>query len=93
MHDQAKRLLAVEEKAREELDANFIPEQEEGALSGGESDSDSHDEDEDPAKDVLDVMKERQYGTRRSERKRSQTALFGYALNSQQIDMTDDSDA
>lgn len=92
VHDQAKRLLAVEEKARDELDANFVPEEEEGTTPS-DCDSESDFDDIDDIKDVLDVMKQRQYGTRKSERKRPQTALFGYTLNSQQIAMTDDSES
>jgi hypothetical protein len=42
---------------------------------------------------VLDVMKERQYGQRKSTRKRSQPAISGYVLNSSQLAMTEDSES
>ena len=44
-----------------------------------ESDSDN-EEDED--KDVLDILKERRFGARKSERKRKQASMFGYVVNS-----------
>jgi hypothetical protein len=48
---------------------------------------------EDEEKDELDVMKERQYGSRKSARKRSQPAVSGYMLNSSQIHLTEDSES
>jgi hypothetical protein len=55
--------------------------------------SSSDDESEDDEKDELDVMKTRVFGTRRSNRKRSAFASFGFQLNSQQIAMSEDSEA
>jgi hypothetical protein len=86
VHDQAKRLLVLEEVLKDELDRAFVPPESESA-----DESSSSEEDED--KDVLDVMKERQFGARQSTRKRSAPKPFGYALNSQQIALSDDSAA
>jgi hypothetical protein len=55
-----------------------------------EEESDTEEEDDD--KDELDVMKERAYGTRKSERKRTAPIAFGFQINSQQIAMSEDSD-
>lgn len=89
VHDQVKRLQAVEEVAKAELDRALVPE-------GDEPDGDyssSEEEEEDEEKDELDVMKERQFGTRRSERKRNSVKAFGYQLNSQQVALSEDSEA
>jgi hypothetical protein len=39
----------------------------------------------DEEKDVLDVMKERRYGTRKSERKRKEIQRTGFFLGSNQV--------
>ena len=46
----------------------------------------------DEDKDVLDVMKQRQYGNRKSTRKRTEPAAAGYMFNSSQIALTEDSE-
>jgi hypothetical protein len=87
VHDDAKRVQVLEEVAKNELDRAFVPEEEEKEENYSSSSSDEDDE-----KDVLDVMKERQYGVRRSTRQRAAAKNFGFQLNSQCIAMTDDSD-
>ena len=96
VHNVVKRTAVVEEVARGGLDATFVPVrggaqeelEEDAAPVSEESDGESDDE-----KDVLDVMKERQYGHRRSTRKRNQPAISGYVLNSSQIALSEDSEA
>ena len=84
---------AVEEVAKQELDAQYVP------TRGGKDNNvedvqqSSSDEESDDEKDVLDVMKERQYGPRRSNRKRTQPPVTGYLLNSSQIALSEDSEA
>jgi hypothetical protein len=87
VHDQAKRLLVLEEVLKDELDRAFVPAESEAAEESSSS------EEEDEGKDVLDVMKERQFGTRKGARKRAAPKPFGYALNSQQLALSEDSDA
>lgn len=85
--DAAKRSQAVEEAARGEFEAAaFIPAEEEQ-----QADDVASSDDEDEEKDELDVMKERQYGSRRSDRKRAAPKNFGYQVNSQQIALSEDS--
>jgi DDE superfamily endonuclease len=86
VHDQTKRLLVLEEVLKDELDRAFVPAESEDA-----AESSSEEEDED--KDELDIMKERQFGRRKSERKRGVAKAFGFQLNSQQIAMSEDSEA
>jgi hypothetical protein len=86
--DAAKRAQTVEEAARGEIEAAaFIPAEEE---VDSVSDSEPDDED-DEDKDELDVLKERQYGSRKSDRKRVAPSNFGYQINTQQIAMSEDS--
>jgi len=88
VHDAAKRVQAVEEAARGEIEATaFIPTEEEMETEEQPSDDDEEDEE----KDELDVMKERQYGSRKSERKRAAPENFGYQLSSQHIALSEDS--
>jgi hypothetical protein len=86
VHDQAKRLLVLEEVLKDELDRSFVPAESEAA-----DESSSSEEDED--KDVLDVMKERQFGARKGTRKRGAAKAFGFQVNSQQLALSEDSDA
>lgn len=87
--DPVKRAEAVESAAKGELQVNgVVPE---GTEQEEEDDESDHDEDEE--KDELDVMKERRFGSRKSERKRTQTTLYGYQFNSSQVAVcTSDSD-
>lgn len=89
VHDVAKRVQVLEEVAKNELDRAFVPEETE--QDGNLSSSSDDDDDDDDEKDVLDVMKARQYGSRKSTRKRAAAQKFGFQLNSQCIAMTDDS--
>lgn len=89
VHDPVKRAQVVEAVARGELEGAFVPDKaEETSESSG-----SEGEDEDEEKDVLDVMKERQYGKRKSDRKRAQPSVSGYMFNSSQIALSEDSEA
>jgi hypothetical protein len=74
--DPVKRSIAVEAHGRGELDAAYVPNGKE--LDEPESESDDEDDEEADDKDVLDIMKARQYGARRSDRKRSQPAASSY---------------
>lgn len=85
--DPVKRQQVVEEVALNKIDGSLVPEGEEAGDAGSDSEHESDDE-----KDVLDVMKQRQFGERKSDRKRKQPKLSGYFINSQQVAMTDDSD-
>jgi hypothetical protein len=85
--DAAKRAQAVEESARGEIEAAFIPVEEEEHEAEDKPSEDEEDDD----KDELDVMKERQYGSRKSDRKRAAPKSFGYQIGSQQIALSEDS--
>jgi hypothetical protein len=89
VRDPIKRAQVVEAVARGELEGAFVPNQSETASDS----SDSEGEEEDEDKDVLDVMKERQYGKRKSQRKRAQPSVSGYLLNSSQIALSEDSES
>jgi hypothetical protein len=81
-----------------------ILERAEGILSGsallcrdhdhsvsGEEDAEEKDQSEsesDEEKDVLDVMKERRFGSRKSDRKRKEIDRFGYQIPSTQVSFT-----
>jgi hypothetical protein len=86
----------VEEAARGEFEVIVVPkkgytikelEEEDEALAAAEEDE------EDDEKDVLDVMKERAFGSRKSDRKRTRPTTTGYMFNSSQIAMSEDSEA
>jgi hypothetical protein len=87
VHDAAKRALVVEAAAKGEFESTFVPDKSEDVDSGSDG------EEEDEEKDVLDVMKERQYGKRKIDRKRSQPSAAGYMLSSSQIALSEDSEA
>ena len=69
VHDVVKRLQVVEEVALGMLDKSLIPEDADLEEQAAES------EEEDEGKDELDVLKERQYGSRKSTRKRAQPSV------------------
>ena len=93
VHDQVKRVAVVEAASRDEFVAKaFVPEGEEGKEDDYQAEEES-DHEEDESKDELDIMKERQFGTRKSARKRAQVSAFGFQLNSSQIALTSDSEA
>ena len=85
--DVAKRTQAVELVALKQIQPDIIPDGEEDSEADEESD---HEEDEE--KDELDVLKERQYGTRKSARKRAPPRSFGHCLVSSQIEFSSDSE-
>lgn len=90
VNDVVKRLQVVEEVALGKLEGSFVPAQAEDSEEAAEHESEAEEDEE---KDELDVMKERQYGSRKSARKRSQPAVSGYMLNSSQIHLTEDSES
>ena len=73
----------VEEVALKELESVFVPDAEESEEQA------ASESEEDEEKDELDVMKQRQYGSRKSARQRSQASVSGYMLNSSQIALTE----
>jgi len=89
VHDKQKRQEAVAELARAELEVKgYVPDGEENEEENA-SDSEGEEDDE---KDELDVMKERVFGTRKSDRKKSQVKPFGYQISSDKIALSDDSE-
>ena len=93
VYNQQKRQEAVAESARGSLELKHVPKEDEPDNSN-EVESESDDDQE--KKDELDVMKERCFGERKSNRKRKQTKSFGFGVNPSQIDMCEsgeDSDA
>jgi DDE superfamily endonuclease len=97
VHDIAKRIQVVEAVAKGELDGNFVPKRGNGSeatredIQALQSDESGSESDEDG--DELDVLKVRQFGTRKSERKRKDAPIFGYQINSQQMAFTSGSEA
>jgi sulfur relay (sulfurtransferase) DsrC/TusE family protein len=94
VHDETKRLQAVEDNARGQLEMSSLPVRRAVDTEIHEEDTpqtDSSSDEDEEDQDVLDVMKARQFGARRSSRKRSQPAVSGYLLNSQQIALSEDS--
>ena len=96
VHDVAKRIQAVEEVAKAEVDGNFVPTRKNGTEAAVEDthavQSDESGSESDGEGDELDVMKERQFGTRKSDRKRKESSTFGYQINSEQIAFTSSSE-
>ena len=97
VNDPEKRRQALAAVARGELDAHAVPEGAEpdpgeSAASDSESDSESDHESNDE-EDELDTSQIVREGTRRSTRAKTPVRRSGYMLNSQQIAMTEDSEA
>ena len=103
VNDPEKRLQVLEEIALEQLERLHIPDEDEpppgpDQQSDSEEESDheenAYDDDED---DELNVMTQRIFGTRQSNRSRTATQRFGYSIRSSQIDFvatgSEDSDA
>lgn len=85
VYDKQKRKEAVAACAKGDLEVRgFVPADSESDAEAPSSDSES-DED----KDVLDVMQQRKFGSRRSIRKRSRVQKFGGGINPCQIDMVE----
>jgi hypothetical protein len=85
--DPVKRNAAVSEVAKRELEQAHVPEEDEEEKEEALSELD-----EDGEEDELDVSTARQFGERRSDRKRTQAAAHGFQLDSSAIAMTEDSD-
>jgi len=91
--DPVKRVQVLEQVARGEMQGTWAPgPSKEGAEFEDEGESDPWEEEEDEKADELDIMKLVRKGLRQSSRKRSQTQLSSYMLNTQQIALSDDSD-
>ena len=88
VYDVNKRKQVVAQSARGELDVR-------GHIPNGEEEAVNHDsgDESDEEKDQLDIMKVRQYGMRKSTRKRAAPKPFGgsYTINPSQVDMLDES--
>ena len=85
--DSDKRVEAMEES--EQLDIHHVPVGEEAAPDqpvAGDLELDDSDDDD---KDVLDIMKERKFGTRRGARKRTRVNKLDGGVNPTQIDMAE----
>lgn len=89
--DPIKRMEAVAAVARQELEQAHVPAEEELQEDDEESDDTGDEEDED--EDELDLTQERQFGSRKSDRQRTQAAAFGFQLDSSAIAMTEDSES
>jgi len=62
-------------------------------IKATEEEVEEEEGEEDDEKDVLDIMKERQYGARKSDRKRTTSKAFGYQISTSQIPLSEDSDS
>jgi hypothetical protein len=89
--DATKRQQVLEEDAREEFNARWTPDVAEEEKESHSADIHPWNEEENEEKDELamDVMKERQYGSRKSSRKRTQRLLPGMLVSSQ-IELDED---
>lgn len=88
MLDNTKRQQVVEEAARGEFAARWVPADK--SLPEEKEGEDAWDDvDENEEKDELDVMKQRQYGSRKSNRKRTERLLPAMLVSSQ-IELSDD---
>jgi len=88
--DPAKRIEAVAAVARQELEHTLVPAEEEEQQNSSESDDEDHSEVD--ADDELDLNQPREFGSRKSQRQRTQAATFGYQLDSSAIALTEDSE-
>lgn len=96
VHDRDKRVAALSEVAQSILDVRHVPEEQEGDPEGSDAESSAQESDHesDEEGDELDVALPIVQGQRRSTRQRRPTASgSSYQLNSQQIVMTEDSEA
>jgi hypothetical protein len=83
--DPAKRIEAVAAVARQELQHACVPDEEEEDV--GHSDVEEEEQDEE-----LDVRQEREFGERKSSRRRTQATTFGFQLDSSAIALSEDSE-
>ena len=98
VHDSNLRQQVTEAACKQELDPNHVPEESEGDDEDDEDSSESEEEldlpdvNENDEKDLLDLMKARVEGTRRSTRKRTQTQVGSYMINTSQLAFSGESD-
>jgi predicted nucleic acid-binding protein len=89
----ANQEIAVKEQLEGKLDFKWVPDEDESEKEEDDDEGESSDEE----KDVLDVMKKKVEGMRKSSRVRKQPAAYGIQLQSNQISMvetgSEDSDA
>lgn len=91
VNDPQKRQEALIEVAERKLEIGYVPDKEEDQEQGEEEGTESeHEEDEEH--DELDTTKPIRQGTRKSNREKQQTTLFGYRIVSSAIAMTSDSE-
>ncbi len=81
LFDRAKRVEAFEESQQGKIEIGHVPKEEEPAAAASDESNSEDDE-----KDVLDLMKERKFGERKSTRKRARTIKFGGGINPSQVD-------
>jgi hypothetical protein len=97
VNSRDKRVAALSAVAQRLLDDNYVPDGEEDVMeSDGESDSEVEDEEgalSDGSGEELDLAAPLPANVRRSERKRKQASSKGYMFNSQNIALTEDSEA
>lgn len=90
--DPAKRVEAVAAVARQELEHTHVPDAEETEQDLSESDDDGDDDSSCSEQDELDTSQPRQFGSRASQRQRTQATAFGYQLDTSAITLTEDSE-
>jgi hypothetical protein len=88
--DPAKRIEAVAAVARQELEHAHVPDAEEEDPS--ESDDHTDDDISCSEQDELDTSQPRQFGSRASQRQRTQATAFGYQIDTSAIALTEDSE-
>jgi len=94
--DPAKRIEAVAAVARQELEHTHLPaddeQEQQDSSDSGEDDSEADASSEQDEEEELDVSQPRHFGSRSSQRQRTQAATFGYQLDSSAIALTEDSE-
>jgi hypothetical protein len=92
--DPAKRMEAVAAVARQELEHTHVPAADEAEQEEAESDDEEEADEDDTSSehDLLDISQPRQFGSRQSQRQRTQASAFGFQINSSAIAFTEDSD-
>lgn len=92
--DPAKRMEAVAAVARQELEHAHVPAADEAEQEEVESDDEEEADEDDTSseQDLLDISQPRQFGSRQSQRQRTQASTFGFQIDSSAIAFTEDSD-
>lgn len=88
--DPAKRIDAVAAVARQELEQAHVPAEDE--LQDHDSEESADDASDSEEEKELDLRQERQFGSRKSDRPRTQAAAFGFQLDSSAIALSEDSE-